>query len=70
MTEDISSGGRLQKGALWYASQDWKILPCYGIVGGKCTCNSTHSEPKDVGKHPSIPEWNTRATADLETIGN
>ena len=70
MTEDISSDGRLQKGALWYASQGWKILPCYGIVGGKCTCNSTHSEPKDVGKHPSIPEWNTRATADLETIGN
>jgi putative DNA primase/helicase len=65
-----SAEGRLENAALWYASQDWKVLPCYGIIGGRCTCNSTHSEPKDVGKHPSIPEWNTRSTSDLETVSN
>jgi len=60
---------KLRNGALWYGSHDWKILPCYGIIGGRCTCNSPHAEPKDVGKHPSIGEWNTRATTDLEQIG-
>ena len=63
-----SSTGRLEGAALWYASQGWKILPCHGIVGGRCTCNSTHPEPKDVGKHPAIAEWNTRSTSDLETL--
>lgn len=70
LTNHDDAEGRLAKGALWYASQGWKILPCYGIVGGRCTCGSTHSEPKDVGKHPSIPEWNTRATSDLETVSS
>ncbi len=65
-----SAEGRLQNAAVWYASQGWKILPCYGIIGGRCTCGSTHPEPKDVGKHPSIPEWNTRSTSDLEVVSN
>lgn len=70
MTSWEQEPGKLRNAALWYASQDWKILPCYGIVGGRCTCNSPHAEPKDVGKHPSIGEWNNRATSDLETVGN
>ena len=70
MTNWDSALGRLQPAAVWYASQGWKILPCYGISGGRCTCSSPHAEPKDVGKHPSIPEWNTRATSDLETINS
>jgi P4 family phage/plasmid primase-like protien len=65
-----SATGRLHKAAEWYATHGWKILPCYGIVGGRCTCGGTHSEPKDVGKHPSIPEWNNRATSDLSVINN
>jgi len=63
-----ADNGRLTEGAVWYASQGWKILPCYGIVGGRCTCNSTHSEPKDVGKHPRLPEWNTAASSDIDTV--
>ena len=65
-----SAQGRLQPAAVWYASQGWKVLPCYGIIGGRCNCSSPHAEPKDVGKHPSIPEWNTRATSDLETVNS
>ena len=61
--------GRLGKAAGWYASQGWKILPCHGIAdGGRCTCNSAHAEPKDVGKHPAIGEWNVNATSDAATI--
>jgi len=43
-------------------------MPCYGIVNGRCTCGGTHLEPKDVGKHPSIAEWNANATNDLGTV--
>jgi|694.fasta_scaffold33258_3 P4 family phage/plasmid primase-like protien len=60
--------GRLGAAAGWYASSGWKVLPCYGIVNGRCTCGGTHTEPKDVGKHPSIPEWNVQSTNDLSVI--
>jgi P4 family phage/plasmid primase-like protien len=60
--------GRLGPAAEWYAAHGWKVLPCYGIVGGRCTCGGTHAEPKDVGKHPSIGEWNNQATSDVETV--
>lgn len=65
-----ADNGRLTEGAVWYASQGWKVLPCYGIVGGRCTCNSTHSEPKDVGKHPRMPEWNTASSSDIDIVRN
>jgi putative DNA primase/helicase len=60
---------RLKKATNWYASQDWRILPCYGINdSGRCTCNGQHDEPKDVGKHPAIGDWNTRATNDAPVV--
>jgi putative DNA primase/helicase len=62
---ESAGNGRLVKGASWYASQGWKIMPCHGIdAGGRCTCNSPHNEPKDVGKHPAIGQWNDKATDD------
>jgi len=60
--------GRLGPAADWYATQGWHILPCYGIVGGRCTCGGAHAEPKDVGKHPRISEWNVQATTDQAQI--
>jgi putative DNA primase/helicase len=66
---EAADNNRLIGGATWYASQGWKILPCHGIVdGGRCTCGRPHSEPKDVGKHPAIDEWNIRATDDPQVI--
>jgi putative DNA primase/helicase len=62
---------RLQKASKWYAEQGWYILPCYGINdGGRCTCNGPHNQPKDVGKHASIGDWNNRATTDELVIHN
>jgi putative DNA primase/helicase len=62
---------RLQKASAWYGSQDWKILPCYGINdSGRCTCNGQHDEPKDIGKHPAIGAWNDRGTNDELVIHN
>jgi P4 family phage/plasmid primase-like protien len=62
---------RLARGAAWYAKQGWKILPCFGITdGGRCTCNGAHAEPKDIGKHPQIGQWNTQATDNVETVAS
>lgn len=63
-----AASGRLGPAAEWYATNGWKVMPCYGIVNGRCTCGGTHAEPKDVGKHPSIPEWNSQATSDISTV--
>lgn len=68
MSEWDKAEGRLGPAAEWYAAHGWKVLPCYGIVGGRCTCGGTHAEPKDVGKHPSIGEWNSQATSDVEIV--
>jgi len=65
-----SAEGRLGPAASWYATHNWSILPCYGIVGGRCTCGGAHVEPKDVGKHPSLPEWNKFATTDAATVNS
>lgn len=69
MTAWDSAKGRLGPAAEWYAANGWKVLPCYGIVDGRCTCGGTHAEPKDVGKHPSIAEWNNHASSDVTTVG-
>jgi hypothetical protein len=62
------ANNRLAPGAQWYAEQGWKILPCYGIANGRCSCNSSHAEPKDTGKHPAINQWNTSATSDVDKV--
>ena len=59
---------RLHKAARWYAHNGWRIHPCHGIVGGRCTCGKVHAEPKDKGKHPRLGEWNTQASADVDTV--
>lgn len=62
------SENRLVKAASFYSSIGWSILPCHGIVGGRCTCNRTHGEPKEVGKHPALNEWNTQSTSDQNVV--
>lgn len=59
---------RLAKGASYYASINWKILPCHGIVSGRCTCGRPHGEPKEVGKHPAINEWNSQSTDNADVV--
>ena len=66
-----SANGRLEKGAQWYAQQGWKILPVHGIAkDGKCTCGKSHSEPKEIGKHPAISSWNSEATSDAAVLSS
>ena len=66
--DEANLDGRYGKATSWYASQGWKILPCYGLDRGRCTCGQPHAEPKDQGKHPSITSWNTQATDDVSII--
>lgn len=66
MTEE----SRLSTASAYYSSIDWNILPCHGIVGGRCTCTRPHGEPKEVGKHPAINEWNILSTSDPSKVSD
>ena len=69
MTE-LSHPERLKKAATWYAGREWKILPCYGITEqGRCTCGGKHTEPKDIGKHPALIDWNEKSSCEPDTVG-
>jgi P4 family phage/plasmid primase-like protien len=70
MGELDSAAGRLASGAQWYANRGWKVLPVHGVVGGKCTCGRSHTDPKEVGKHPAINSWQTEATSDPDKIAS
>ena len=59
---------RLSKAAAFYSGIGWSILPCHGIVGGRCTCGRPHGEPKEVGKHPALNEWNSKSTHDISVV--
>ena len=59
---------KLQKAVQYYSGLGWKILPCHGIQGGRCTCSRPHGEPKEVGKHPAINQWNSESTDDYGTV--
>lgn len=65
---DKNENNLLLNSAEWYANLGWKVIPCHGITdGNRCTCNGSHAEPKDIGKHPVV-SWNQAATSDIETI--
>lgn len=65
---DNETTERILRASKYYSQLGWKILPCHGIVGGRCTCGRPHGEPKEVGKHPAINEWNVHSTSDELTI--
>jgi P4 family phage/plasmid primase-like protien len=66
--EKVGGESRLLKGVAYYPGLGWKILPCHGIVNGRCTCSRPHGEPKEVGKHPVINQWNSASTSDIDII--
>jgi len=59
---------RLVKASRYYPSLGWKLLPCHGIDNGRCTCGKAHREPKEVGKHPVLNQWNSESTANIDKI--
>lgn len=65
---DTPEESKLQKAVQYYSGLGWKILPCHGIQNGRCTCSRPHGEPKEVGKHPAINQWNSEATDDWGTV--
>jgi putative DNA primase/helicase len=62
------SEGRLVKASTYYPGLGWKVLPCHGVDNGRCTCGKVHGEPKEVGKHPVLNQWNTESTSDIDKI--
>jgi putative DNA primase/helicase len=59
---------RFKKATAWYAANGWEILPCHGIVEGRCTCGQSHMESKDIGKHPAINAWNVESSSDIAKV--
>ena len=59
---------RLVKASRYYPNLGWKLLPCHGIDQGRCTCKKTHGEPKEVGKHPVLNQWNSESTSNIDKI--
>jgi len=45
-----------------------KFIAVHGIVDGKCTCGKSHTDPKEVGKHPVHMGWQDVATDNLDVI--
>lgn len=69
MGDWTSANGRLGAAAEWYANNGWYVLPVHGIDrDGKCTCGKSHTDPKEIGKHPASPKGQTDATQDIEQI--
>jgi hypothetical protein len=66
-----TSPEKLLAAAKWYGSYGWKVIPCWGLVGGKCECNdeSKHDQgPKDWGKHPRVNSWQHDSSSDAAQI--
>lgn len=65
---DNENSTRLRKAADYYAGLGWNILPVHGLVNGRCTCATTHTDEKEWGKHPAVKEWNSLSTNDVAQI--
>ncbi len=68
MNSPSEETARLNRSAVWYGTNGWKIHPCHGIVNSRCTCGQPHTEPSGRGKHPRLNEWNRKATDDTLVI--
>lgn len=67
----MTDNNPLLNGAIWYASQGWKIHVCHGVLeSGLCTCGEAHNDPKDIGKHPATRNGQSDATTDPNTIAS
>src|SRR5689334_4025495 len=63
MTEQPS----MLKAALGYAARGLRVIPLYGIIDGRCTCADT-AECHSPGKHPTLKNWEERATVEPAII--
>jgi P4 family phage/plasmid primase-like protien len=69
MGDWASAAGRLGTAAVWYANNGWTVLPVHGIdINGRCTCGKPHNDPREIGKHPALYNWNSEASSDPEVV--
>jgi P4 family phage/plasmid primase-like protien len=69
MGDWASAAGRLGTAAVWYANNGWTVLPVHGIdINGRCTCGKPHGDPREIGKHPALYNWNSEASSDPEVV--
>ncbi len=56
---------QLEESAIRYADNGWHVFPLFGIVDGRCECNTNCGSP---GKHPRVSQGLHAATDDPERI--
>ena len=65
----MTTDNNLPVAAAYYGSIGWKIMPTHGLLPtNMCTCGKTHSDPKDIGKHPASAHGQDDSTSDGATI--
>lgn len=57
----------LQEIVDFFCDLDIPLLPCYGIMDGKCTCKKGMNCPSP-GKHPLMANWQMIATTDPKKV--
>lgn len=56
---------QLKDAAVRYADNGWSVFPLYGIVNGRCECNTDCGSP---GKHPRISGGVLSASNDVDKV--
>lgn len=66
--EEMTKREKLLNSVQWYAKSGWKVVPCHGIVNGRCTCSRPSEEAKERGKHPRFEKWTELASSDVDQV--
>jgi putative DNA primase/helicase len=65
----LTTENKLPVAASYYGSIGWKVMPTHGLLpNNMCTCGKTHTDPKDIGKHPASAHGQDDSTSDGATI--
>jgi hypothetical protein len=67
VVEKSERQAELKRAALKYAKQGLLIVPCHGVVEGRCTCKAGRN-CKSPGKHPRQRNWQGVASCDSATV--
>lgn len=62
---------QMARAAMGMASFGWKLVRLYGIrAGGGCTCRAGTECGDSTGKHPTVSEWQLKATDNEDEIAS
>src|SRR6266849_3351566 len=54
--------------AIALAARGLRVLPCYSVSDGECSCGDAHLDDSSAGKHPRVKDWQRVATCNEEQL--